>query len=154
MRILVISDSHGNEAAVRAVLEQEPLAKTVIHLGDGAREAEKLQAEYRDRDWHIVCGNCDIGVNVPEKKIVSIGGNTLYLTHGHAERVKSGLLTLCYTARGCNAAVALYGHTHVPSIEFDAGVMLMNPGSLGQSGAYGILDVNGRDLRPSLQRMP
>lgn len=153
VRVLVISDSHGNEWSIRAALEREEGITAVIHLGDGAREAVKLQAEFPYLDWHIVCGNCDIGADVPSKKIITLSGNKLYLTHGHAERVKSGLLTLSYTACEHEVTAALYGHTHLPSIDFRDGIMLMNPGSIGKDGAYAVLDFKGRDMLPALQSL-
>lgn len=145
MRVLVMSDSHGDREAVRAALEREKDAKAVIHLGDGAREAQVLSAQYPDREWHIVCGNCDIGTDAPPRKIIRSGGKTLYLTHGHAERVKSGLLTLAYTANEYEADAALYGHTHTAATDYHGGMLLFNPGSLGYGRSYGILriDANG-----------
>ena len=152
MRIVVISDSHGNETAIRTVLKAEPQATAVIHLGDGAAEAERLKAEFPALEWHIVRGNCDVGTTAPVNDCISVGGHRVYLTHGHGERVKSGLLTLCYTAREREVEIALYGHTHVPSIDFQSGVMLMNPGSVGYQGSYGILEIRSRDVIPSLCR--
>lgn len=141
MRVLVMSDSHGNDTAVKAALAKEPAASVVIHLGDGAREAQRLAAADQSRTWHVVCGNCDVMSDVPYRKIIRLGGQTLYLTHGHNERVKSGLLTLTYTAREAEAVAALYGHTHIASTQYDGGVLLFNPGSLGYSGSYGVLEI-------------
>ena len=152
MQILVMSDSHGDEYAVRKALEKEPQVAAVIHLGDGASEA--LSVSRRDkRPWHIVRGNCDVGDAVPLNTVVTLGGVKLYLTHGFAERVKSGLLTLTYTAKEKEVAAALYGHTHIPDTAFHEGMLLLNPGSLGATGNYAILEIRAGDIYPRMCRL-
>ena len=152
VQVLVMSDSHGDERLVRQALSKHPQVAAVIHLGDGASEAMSVAA--RDsRPWHIVRGNCDIGDAVPVNKVVTLGGAKLYLTHGYAERVKSGLLTLTYTAREQEVAVALYGHTHIPDVTFHDGVMLLNPGSLSTSSTYALLEITSGNVYPRMCRL-
>ena len=43
MRILVVSDSHGNDGNLRRAILAQPKAEVVIHLGDG--EEELLRAK-------------------------------------------------------------------------------------------------------------
>ena len=43
MRILVVSDSHGNDSSLRRAILAQPKAEVVIHLGDG--EEELLRAK-------------------------------------------------------------------------------------------------------------
>lgn len=152
VRILVMSDSHGNERAIRNALASEPHADAVIHLGDGAAEALRVARE-DTRPWHIVRGNCDLGEAVPVNKTVTLGGATLYLTHGYAERVKSGLLTLTYTAREKEVAAALYGHTHIPDVAFHEGLVLLNPGAIGSTGNYAVLEITAGDIYPRMCRL-
>lgn len=57
MRILVISDTHGNETALFRVVEAQPTARVVIHLGDGVEEAETAAAAFPDREFHLIRGN-------------------------------------------------------------------------------------------------
>ncbi len=140
MKLLVFSDSHGDEAAMRLALAAHPDADEVIHLGDGAAEALRLSAEDTKRPWTIVSGNCDYDRQIGATAIASYGGKRFYLTHGYRERVKSGLLTLALTARSQEADVALYGHTHQAATDFDNGVLLFNPGSIG-AGSYGVITV-------------
>lgn len=147
IRVVVMSDSHGDERAIRRVLEKESAA-VVIHLGDGAAEAMRIAADTPARTWHIVRGNCDYTDAVPVQLTVSVGGVKLYLTHGYAEHVKSGLLRLSLAALENEVAVALYGHTHIPATDFAQGVLLFNPGSV-RTGCYGILQIDGRCVRES-----
>ena len=41
MKILVVSDSHGDEASLSNVLCKEKDCKIVFHLGDGLMELER-----------------------------------------------------------------------------------------------------------------
>ena len=145
MKLLIFSDSHGDEAAMRHALAAHPDADEVIHLGDGVAEALRLAAEDGKRRWTVVRGNCDYDRRVDAVATVSYGGKRFYLTHGYRERVKSSLLTLALTARSEEAAVALYGHTHAPATDFDSGILLFNPGSIG-AGSYGVITVTGGDI--------
>lgn len=154
MRILVMSDSHGNENAVFRAIGEQPEAQVIIHLGDGEREARAAAARFCDRTFHIVCGNCDYGAAFPTWDTAVYGGQRLYLTHGFAERVKSGLLTLLLTAQEKEANAALYGHTHLPLIDFRNGILLFNPGSIGSSDpTYGVLDCSPSGLLPRIVRL-
>ncbi len=152
VQVLVMSDSHGNEAVLRKALVLEPQVAAVIHLGDGAAEAQRVATE-DSRPWHIVRGNCDYGEAVPVKTVVSIGGAKLYLTHGYTERVKSGLLTLSCTAKENEVAAALYGHTHIPDIAFDGGILLLNPGSISGTSTYAVLEIENGRLYPRMGKI-
>ena len=43
MRILVVSDTHGNEMNLRRAILSQPKAEIVIHLGDGETEADRTK---------------------------------------------------------------------------------------------------------------
>ena len=62
MRILVVSDTHGDEGALQRAVQAQPSARTVIHLGDGAREAEAVAARFPDRMFWQVRGNGDFAL--------------------------------------------------------------------------------------------
>ena len=151
MKILVFSDSHGNADGMTRALEAHADAAAVIHLGDGVSEAAHLAQSDR-RPWHIVRGNCDIGGSYPWKTILTLGGKRLYLTHGASERVKYGLLHLSCAAAEAEVDAALYGHTHVAATDFDRGMLLFNPGSIG-AGSYGVLTIEGGAVRSALYRV-
>ena len=60
MRILVLSDSHGNvENMVRCVELTDP--NVILHLGDCRRDAEALQRRFPSVPMQSVPGNCDWG---------------------------------------------------------------------------------------------
>lgn len=152
-RVLVVSDSHGDGLAVEEALAREKQAKTVIHLGDGAAEAMRLANMYPDRTWHIVRGNCDSTYDVPVQQVVTIEGQKLYLTHGFAEHVKSGLLRLSFAAREREVQAALYGHTHIPATDFYEGMLLLNPGSIAQRRTYCVLEIDRTGVRSTMHEL-
>jgi len=141
MKLLVFSDSHGDESSMRAAMAAHPDADRIVHLGDGASEALRLADEDAPRPWTIVSGNCDYDRRPEVCTTLSFGGKRFYITHGYRERVKSDLLHLSLAARNQEAHVALYGHTHIPSTDFDYGILLFNPGSI-RDGIYGVITVN------------
>ncbi len=51
MRILVVSDTHGDARSLQQAIWEQPDARVVIHLGDGAREAEDAAAQFPDRTF-------------------------------------------------------------------------------------------------------
>ena len=52
----------------------------------------------------------------------------------------SGTEQLVAKAKGLNASVALYGHTHQTVTWYDEGLYILNPGSI-RSGEYGMIDI-------------
>lgn len=143
VRILVVSDTHGNTGALCRAIEEQPTARTVIFLGDGLRDAEDAQARYLDRTVYTVPGNCDLACRDPKVREETLGGKRLFFTHGHIYDVKYGLYRLDLAARQYGADIALFGHTHQPYEEYADGLYLFNPGSLGYGGTYGYVDIVG-----------
>ena len=50
MRVLVVSDVHGDLRGLCEAIEQQPTAKVVIFLGDGLRQAEEARASENLKD--------------------------------------------------------------------------------------------------------
>lgn len=151
MKILVVSDSHGNvENLCRAVDREHP--DMVFHLGDGWRDAEHLRRRYPNLPLEQVAGNCDLHRGGNTRIILSLEGRRLLLCHGHTFRVKSGLHFLLREALEQGADTALFGHTHTPFTELREGVLLFNPGSIGNAHqqTYGTLLVEDGRCYPAL----
>ena len=53
----------------------------------------------------------------------------ILLTHGHGYSVKSSLLPLRRRALELDVQLVLYGHTHLPALSEEEGVLFCNPGS-------------------------
>ncbi len=143
MKILVISDTHGNiNRAFTAHTRSEPV-DAVIHLGDGSAEADLLR-EALDVPVINVAGNCDPGSNAPRERVWECEGKRILLTHGDAYQVKSGLAKLRQRAQEIGADAVLFGHTHQGVHENHAGLLLVNPGTLSNVGhhrSYAVLTI-------------
>lgn len=140
MRILVVSDSHGDAYALYNAILQQPSAQVVIHLGDGESDMGQAMGLCENKRVISVRGNCDWGSLLPALALERVAGRLLYCTHGYAENVKYGDGQLRQQARACKADIALYGHTHRAVTDYEDGLYLMNPGSVA-NGEYGIIDI-------------
>lgn len=147
MKVLILSDSHGEAGHILQAVEQEKPA-CVIHLGDGWRDLRELELTMPMLPIAQVCGNCDFGAwELPDSRLAEYGGVRVFMCHGHRYNVKAGLLRLTYAAREQNARVALFGHTHQAFCEEHDGLWLLNPGSCGYCArpTCGVLELqNGR----------
>ncbi len=141
VRILVVSDSHGDTSNLLRAFDSEPTALYAFFLGDGAGEFESAASLYGTKmTLKAVRGNCDFGSSLPDCVTERVGGVLLYATHGYKEQVKFGLSTLIFEARSHKAQVALFGHTHEQYYEYTDGLHLFNPGSV-RDARYGVLDI-------------
>lgn len=150
MRVLVVSDSHGNKEAIRRCLAAQPTARIVIFLGDGLREAEDLAAEEPQRTFYCVPGNCDLGASALPVREEKLGGVRVLFTHGHLHKVKYGMELLAEDAKRRQAELVFFGHTHQPMARYDDGVYYVNPGSVGKEGRYAVVDIVPNGVMPNL----
>ncbi len=129
-KILVLSDSHGNlNNMVFAVKKTKP--DLIFHLGDCWADAVRLQKKFPQIPMEQVPGNCDAAHSYLEK-VLEIEGQRILLCHGHTRNVKAGYLNLEMAAKEQNAGIALFGHTHRVFYDRHNGLVLLNPGSIGE----------------------
>lgn len=148
MKLVVFSDSHGSRSRLAAAKEMHPDADMFVFLGDGIRDAERVFDGCPF--FAAVCGNCDSSflfcvLDVPEERMLDIDGCRILCMHGHKHGVKFSLEPLKQYAKGKNADLVLYGHTHIPLETRDGGTVLFNPGSVGQ-GSYGIVYIEKGEI--------
>ena len=146
MKILVLSDSHGNvDNMARAVELTQP--RHILHLGDCIRDAQALQERFPAIPMDTVPGNCDWGCFDAPERLLELDGVRVLMMHGHTRSVKSSPLSAQYAAREYGADVLLFGHTHCPLVDYDGTLYTMNPGAVGdyRRPTYGVLTIeNGR----------
>ena len=152
MRILVISDSHGDSYSIRRAVLEQPTAKIMFYLGDGEYDLDLVESMSRAPYIHKVKGNCDWGSVLPARVIDEVDGIRIYATHGYVENVKYGLSVLRQYAADNNAAIALYGHTHNPDTTYSDGIWLVNPGSI-RAGEYAVVDITPQGIMPILMKL-
>ncbi len=142
MRILVVSDTHKDEYSLRKAILEQTKAEVVIHLGDGADEAQKMKESFPEKMFVMVRGNCDWGSALPVIDEITVSGKKIFCTHGYSYNVKYGYGEAISAARSHEADILLFGHTHEAVCEYEDGLYIMNPGSLfGAQGTYGIIDI-------------
>lgn len=143
MKLLVFSDSHGVYAVMRdTVLQEQP--DTILHLGDGAREAQRLAREFPAIPVTALTGNCDRGAGDAAQFLDELGGVRIFACHGDRYQVKSTLLHLFYAAEERQASLCLYGHTHIARCETLRGIQFFNPGSCGGiRPSCGVVELDG-----------
>ena len=146
MRILVLSDSHGNvENMARCVELTEP--DVILHLGDCQRDAEALHRQFPSLPMQSVPGNCDWGSYDQPERLIELGGVRILMLHGHTRNVKSSPMAAMYAAREYGAQVLLFGHTHRPLVDNDGTLLTLNPGAAGdwEHPTCGVLTIeNGK----------
>ncbi|MBQ8435971.1 MAG: YfcE family phosphodiesterase [Oscillospiraceae bacterium] len=130
MKIIVVSDSHGNLRALNKAL-CDYHADLYIHLGDGERELDTICRQNPDKQIYHVCGNCDYASLSEEELLLSPDDkNVIFAVHGHRYNVRYTLEQLKEAAGKKGANIVLYGHTHSRHNEYDNGMYILNPGSV------------------------
>ncbi|MEK4025043.1 MULTISPECIES: metallophosphoesterase [Sporosarcina] len=139
MKIIVLSDSHGDTATVQQIAALP--ADAMFHCGDSELAADHPLLA----GLHCVRGNCDLDSRLPASLLVKIGDESVFAVHGHEHDVKRSLLTLSYAAAEQQATVALFGHSHLYGAELINGILFVNPGSTtqprgGREATYAVIE--------------
>lgn len=154
LRIVVVSDTHGNTWRLQEVLTQQPKADMFIHLGDGVWDVDEASPGNPARMFLRVSGNCDFGSDFPSEGETVAEGKRIFYTHGHLYYVKFGMSRITDEAVSRGADILLFGHTHVPVAEYTNGLYIMNPGSLGHpdggNPTYGVIDITPAGIVPHI----
>ena len=149
MRILVISDSHGKNDDVKQVIKQVGDIDMFIHLGDVERGVEYINS-LTDAEKHIISGNNDYALDLPDTDSFMIADKKVFITHGHRFYVGGGVERLREYALENGYDIVMYGHTHVPFLEVGDKVTILNPGSIsyprqdGRKHTFMMIDVDSK----------
>lgn len=147
MRILVISDTHGDLSRFWEVfdkLNKENPVQMIVHCGDYIADAKEIRMK-SGIPVVAVKGNCDGEYSDEGYSILETESGDFLVTHGHMHDVGFSLQKLYYTALDNNCIGALFGHTHRSAFVETGDLYMMNPGSLsqprdGSGGTFGILE--------------
>lgn len=140
MKIAVLSDTHGNYPLALKILDRLSGLDCIIHLGDIVHDADIIECVL-DIPVIKLAGNCDSAPKVARELLMNISDKTLFLSHGDLYRVKNGIERIYKKAVSASADVILYGHTHVPAIQKNGEILLVNPGTLKENAAQQSLAV-------------
>lgn len=138
MRVLIVSDIHGNFLNMKKVLQNESNIDRILIMGDvlNGYRGEGYNPEqladflnlYKDKTIYVK-GNCDnynmeiIDGYVDKSFItISVDKKLFFMTHGH--------IYSRYNLPDMDYDVFIQGHTHVPMMEKSDDKIYLNPGSI------------------------
>ena len=130
MKVLIVSDIHGNYDNMKKVLENESDFSYLIILGDICSNLELSKLlNYYNQKIIAVRGNCDyrgldlLDFNMDKDYVlVPIDNKIFYCTHGHFYNSNS--------FPNIDYDVYLQGHTHTPLMQKKENRIFLNPGSI------------------------
>ena len=152
MKIGILSDTH---IPFRAKLLPDVVIKTfnevdhIIHAGDITNN-EVLNTLESLAPVTAVSGNVDsdqIQISLGNKKIITLEGYTIGITHGHGRTGKTlDRVIKCFENDSVDCIV--FGHSHIPYNEFINNILLFNPGSptdkrRNEFFSFGIIELEG-----------
>ncbi len=129
MKILIISDTHGNLSNFYKVLDIEKPIDNLFHLGDYLINDDEIR-EAAGCACAFVRGNCDWASREPEFRDFGLLGHNVHMEHGHM--LPDGYNAIASRAVSLGADIMLSGHTHSPVCILHNGVYIVNPGSLSK----------------------
>lgn len=147
MRVLIVSDTHRQHKNLEQVLRKVKPLDAMIHLGD-AEGYEDYIRSICECPLYIVRGNCDWFSDLDREMTLALGKYTVFLTHGHLYYVSVDRNFIVEEARARGYDVVMFGHTHVPLLEYHGDVTLLNPGSLsfprqdGRRPSYAMMEID------------
>lgn len=151
MKIVVMSDSHGDIMTVRKIISAHKDASIFIHLGDGEKDIETVRDENPLLTIYNVAGNCDIdrySSSTPTSKVIKVRAvnMNIFICHGHNYSIKTTYEEIIEYSLKKECKIAMFGHTHKPYEGYKRNIFLFNPGSCSrynESGiSYGIIYID------------
>ncbi|MCB9498110.1 MAG: metallophosphoesterase family protein [Erysipelotrichaceae bacterium] len=116
MKILVCSDSHGNNQALEEIVKKYPHCDLYLHAGDS--ESEELALF----PFETVKGNGDIGFEMFERRILSTPYGKILMQH--MPRIPYAII------HKYQIKIFIYGHTHRRYYGEEDGLIILNPGAI------------------------
>lgn len=156
MKILVLSDSHGDIDKAEKVIRKSSGIDLIIHLGDYFRDAQKLSGLFPKIPIEYIYGNSDFMIeNVQAERLIECCGKKIFITHGHRYSVKMGYEKLYKKAEELGVDLLLFGHTHVTDLVKRGNYYVLNPGSISEprndmNESYAIIEINNDVLQPQI----
>lgn len=133
MKALVFSDSHGKLDGILEVMKRHPDFEAIFHLGDIGNDFERMRL-LTPYPVYIVRGNCDYTQpKLKENLVVEFCGRRIAMCHGHRYlTIGDELDSLRYFGLQNKADIVMFGHTHVPLLDEQKDITLLNPGSISK----------------------
>jgi hypothetical protein len=150
MRLLVVSDTHGNRAGILQALAEAGKIDMLLHCGDGASDACVAQSLI-DGGAYAVRGNCDFAAGDPYQRVLAVEDKKILILHGHRQRVKETLFDL-YDLGVLIPNLYKRPNNPFPSVIPVTGILArMQPKPIGSSrtGSYSFTTASVINTRPT-----
>ncbi len=121
MKIVIVSDTHGDTLFLSRVYETNKDADLFLHAGD------YQIPDYMMHFYRYVKGNCDYSLDAPNKIDINTPIGKLHIEHGNNYYFLKD--TINYIKKE-NASIFIFGHTHIPDFVKIDNTYIFNPGSL------------------------
>lgn len=130
MKLVLVSDSHGNNELLDAIAKKHQDADYFFHCGDSQSTSSQIFP------FESVRGNCDYFSDFPEKIVLPFEDGYIWIQH--YPEININIL------KKNNVKVFIHGHTHRRRNEIKEGILFINPGSISMSrdtheGSYATL---------------
>ena len=159
MKIGVVSDSHGHVDNLRRAVKAMRAAgvEIIVHLGDDYDDVKTLSDHTEATVIQVpgVFSTYYQEPGIPNRVIEEWEGVRVLLTHtpeAHKNDLSADLKPEEVAAKG-EARLVLFGHSHIPEIKEEGGVIWVNPGHLkdddkkGYPPTYALLEISGTEVR-------
>jgi uncharacterized protein len=149
MKIVVVSDTHGDSDAIRRVLLQEQDADLYLHAGDVGLPRDLLGP------FAAVRGNCDgaFASQYPFRYEAETPFGKLHMEH---YPIEAEAMMRCLAMDGVR--IFIHGHTHRMEEQIIGGIRVYCPGSISlpsdsETGTYLVLEVSEHFLDANFRKL-
>ena len=137
MKILLVSDSHGDYQALDQLAAKYPNMDLYLHAGDSEQD------EFSIKPFISVRGNCDHYYDFPNYLVILSPFGNIYVQH--TPYVSKSVIN------EHNAKIVIHGHTHVRRNETKNGILFINPGAISYArdkfnGSYAIIEIDSKNV--------
>ena len=137
MKILLVSDSHGDYDSLNRLYNMYPNMDLYLHAGDSEQD------EWSLKPFISVRGNCDHYYDFPNYLIIPSPKGNIYVQH--TPFVSKSVIN------EHNAKIVIHGHTHTRRNEVKNGILFINPGAISYArdkyeGSYAIVTIEENKL--------
>ncbi|SHJ69675.1 hypothetical protein SAMN02745163_02362 [Clostridium cavendishii DSM 21758] len=128
MVVAVVSDTHNFTSFMDKVKARIQKADMLIHLGDNIKDLYYIAEGFSGKIYGVK-GNCDFDTKELKEQIIEIEDKKFLITHGDKYGVKYDLNRIYLRACELGVDGVMFGHNHIPSIDENNNIWLINPGS-------------------------
>ena len=137
MKILLVSDSHGDYKSLERLYNIYPNMDLYLHAGDSEQD------EWSLKPFISVRGNCDHYYDFPNFLVIPTTQGNIYVQH--TPYISKSVIN------EHKAKIVIHGHTHTRRLEKVNDILYVNPGAISYArdkydGSYTILNIDEKQI--------